>query len=191
MRQISLAIAALALTAPLAVAQSSTWAVDPAHSEVDFTIEHMQLSHVHGQFNNVKGTIIYNATDVSKSSVNVTIDTTTVDTGNPQRDTHLKSDAFFDIAKFPAATFTSTSVAKNGTHLSVSGNLTLHGVTKPVVLDVQIGKTIDSPMDHKQHAGFSATTTLSRSDFNIGSSFPAAIVGSDVPLTIDLEAVKQ
>ena len=96
------------------------------------------------------------------------------------------------MAKFPTATFASTSVAKNGSGLTVTGNLTLHGVTKPVVLDVEGPSTpVAGMMDHKPHSGFTATTTLSRTAFGIGSKFPAAIVGDEVKLTIELEVIKQ
>jgi polyisoprenoid-binding protein YceI len=191
MKRLAFALGILGLTAPLALAQASTWAVDPAHSEVDFSIRHMGLSNVRGHFGSVKGAIAYDSADVAKSSVNVTIDVTSVDTGNSPRDNDLKTDAFFDVAKFPTATFASTSVAKNGSHLTVAGNLTLHGVTKPVTLDVSVPVTAVSPMDHKLHSGYEATTTINRFDFNIGSKFPSAILGEDVPLTIDIEAVKQ
>src|SRR6202789_1675583 len=178
MKRFALAMGVLGLGAVLAGAQTSTWAVDPAHSEVDFGIKHMGLSTVRGRFSGVKGTTVYDAANASKSTVNVTIDTTTVDTGNSARDTHLKTDAFFDVAKIPTATFSSTSVSKSGTHLTVAGNLTLHGVTKPVTLDVDASTTpMESPMDHKTHTGFSATTTIKRTDFGIGASFPTAAVG--------------
>jgi polyisoprenoid-binding protein YceI len=114
-----------------------------------------------------------------------------VDTGNSARDNHLKTDAFFDIAHFPTATFASTGVTKNGSHLAVNGNLTLRGVTKPVTLDVTTVGTMESPQDHKTHVGYSATTTIKRLDFGVGTNFPEAAVGGDVALTIDLEAVKQ
>jgi polyisoprenoid-binding protein YceI len=192
MKRFALAMGVLGLAASLAGAQASTWAIDPAHSEVDFGIKHMGLSTVRGHFTNVKGTIAFDGGNIAKSSVNVTIDVTTVDSGNSARDNHLKTDSFFDIAKFPTATFVSTGVSKNGSHLTVAGNLTLHGVTKPVVLDVvPSGAPIESPMDHKLHVGYSATATLKRADFGIGTSFPEAVLGADVPLTIDLEAVKQ
>jgi polyisoprenoid-binding protein YceI len=123
--------------------------------------------------------------------VTATIDVAGVDTGEEARNTHLKSPDFFDVATQPVATFASTSVAKSGGQLAVTGNLTLHGVTKPVTLLVD-GPTAPVPgMDHKPHAGFEATTTISRTAFNIGSKFPAAMVGDDVKLTIDLEVVKQ
>lgn len=182
----------LALAAPLAVAQYSTWASDPAHSEVDFSIKHGGVSNVHGRFGKVAATLVYNEADVSKSTVTATIDVSTVDTGESPRDNHLKSDAFFDVAKFPTATFTSTGVVKNGNKLTVSGNFTLHGVTKPVVLDVEGPSTpVEGMMDHKPHSGFSATTTISRTAFGIGTTFPALVVGDEVKLTIEVEIVKQ
>ena len=115
----------------------------------------------------------------------------TVDTGEPARDTDLKSDSFFDVAKSPTATFESTSVVKSGNKLTITGNLTLHGVTKPVVLEAEGPTGPVQGMDHKPHAGFSATTTLSRSAFGIGAKFPAAMVSDDVKLDIELEVVKQ
>jgi polyisoprenoid-binding protein YceI len=182
----------LALAAPMAMAQYSTWASDPAHSEVDFTIRHGGVSNVHGRFGGVAATLVYNEADVTKSTVTATIDVSTVDTGQSPRDTHLKTDAFLDIAKFPYATFTSTNVAKNGNKLTVSGNFTLHGVTKPVVLDVEgPSAPIENGMDHKLHSGFTATTTLSRTAYGIGTAFPSALVGDDAKLTIELEIIKQ
>jgi polyisoprenoid-binding protein YceI len=182
----------LALVAPLALAQTSTWKSDPAHSEVDFSIKHMSVSNVHGRFGNVAATIVLNGSDITKSTVTATIDVSTIDTGVSQRDADVKSDSFFDVARFPSATFTSTSVAKSASGLTVNGNLTLHGVTKPVVLTVEgPSGPVEGMQDHKQHSGFSASTTLSRTAFNIGTTFPPAIVGDDVKLTIELEVVKQ
>jgi len=103
----------------------------------------------------------------------------------------LKSPNFFDVAQFPTATFTSTSIAKSGDGLTISGNLTLHGVTKPVVLQADKPAGPANGMDKKPHYGFSATTTLKRTDFGIGAKVPPAIVGDDVSLTIDLDAAKQ
>ncbi|HWG21601.1 MAG TPA: YceI family protein [Terracidiphilus sp.] len=191
MKPIAVAVALLAVSAPLAMAQTSTWTLDPNHSEVDFTARHMSLSNVHGRIGNLKGSITLNDADITKSSVSVTIDTTTIDTGVQMRDNDLKSDHFFDVAKFPTATFTSTSVSGSGGHLTVNGNLTLHGVTHPVTLDVQ-GPSGPLPgMDHKQHAGYSATTTLSRKDFGIGATYPDSVVSDAIQLTIDLDAAKQ
>jgi polyisoprenoid-binding protein YceI len=190
-RQLSFTLGALLLSASFIQAQSSTWIPDKAHSEVGFSIVHLSLSKVRGHFGNIGGTIVLNESDIAKSSVNVTIDVSTVDTGVAGRDGDLKSPNFFDVAQFPTATFLSTSVAKNGSGLSVSGNLTLHGITMPVVLEVE-GPTGPVPgMDKKPHSGFSATTTISRIAFGIGSKYPAAVVGDEVKLTIDLDVAKQ
>ena len=191
MKRFALVTSILALTAPLALAQTSTWAIDPAHSEVDFTVRHMSVSNIHGRFGNLSGKILFNEADVTKSSVQVTIDATTVDTGVAMRDADLKSSNFFDTANFASAGFTSTSVAKSGSNLIVTGNLTLHGVTKPVVLNVE-GPSGPAPgMDHKPHVGFEATTTIKRTDFGIGTKFPEAILSDAVKLTIELDVVKQ
>jgi polyisoprenoid-binding protein YceI len=181
----------LALVAPIAMAQTSIWAIDPAHSEVEFVVRHMSVSNVHGRFGNIQGNINLNDTDATKSTVSVTIDTNSLDTGVAQRDTHVKSPDFFDVTKFPTAAFASTSVVKNGTHLTVNGNLTLHGIARPVELDVDGPSATVPGMDHKPHSGYSATTTISRKDFGIGPTFPAAVVGDDIKLTIELEVVKQ
>lgn len=181
----------LALAAPLALAQTSTWIPDKAHSEVDFSILHMSLSNVRGRFGNIGGSITWNETDITRSTVNVTIDVTSVDTGVSGRDADLKSSNFFDVTNFPTATFVSTSVAKTATGLTVNGNLTLHGVTKPVVLQVDGPTGPVSGMDHKPHSGFSASTTISRTAFGIASKFPETIVGDDVKLSIDLDIAKQ
>ena len=181
----------LALVTPLALAQTSTWVPDKAHSGVDFSILHMSLSNVRGHFGNIGGTIVLNEADITKSSVNVTIDVTTVDTGVSARDGDLKSANFFDVAQFPTATFVSTGVAKNGAGLTVSGNLTVHGVTKPVILQVEGPTGPVAGMDKKPHSGFSATTTISRTAFGIATKYPAAVVGDVVKLTIDLDMAKQ
>ena len=192
MKRLAIISGILALAAPLAMAQTSAWATDPAHSEVDFSIRHGGVSNVHGRIGGVTGTLVYNEADVTKSTVTVTIDVSTIDTGEPARDAHLKTDTFFDVAKFPTATFTSSSVVKNGNRLTVNGNLTLHGVTLPVVLDAEGPSTpVEGARDHKPHSGFSATTTLSRTAYGIGTSFPAVVAGDEVKLTIEIEIVKQ
>jgi polyisoprenoid-binding protein YceI len=158
---------------------------------VDFSILHLSLSKVHGRFGNIGGSIVMNEADITKSTVNVTIDVTTVDTGVAQRDSDLKGPNIFDVGQFPTATFVSTSVAKSGSGLTVMGNLTLHGVTKPVTLNVEGPTGPVQGMDKKPHAGFSATTTISRADFGIASKMPSAVLGDEVKLTIDVDAAKQ
>ena len=190
-KRLSCIFAMLLLSASLTQAQSSTWIPDKAHSGVDFSILHMSLSNVRGHFGNIGGTIVLNEAEITKSTVNVTIDVTSVDTGVQGSDGDLKGPNFFDTPQFPTATFVSTSVAKNGNGLTVSGNLTLHGVTKPVVLQVE-GPTGPVPgMDKKPHSGFSASTSISRTAFGIATKFPTAVVGDEVKLTIDLDVAKQ
>lgn len=191
MKKLSFLAGVLSLAAPLAIAQTSTWAPDKAHSEVDFSILHMGLSHVHGRFGNIGGSIVLNEADVTKSTINVTIDVSTVDTGVAPRDNDLKSDHFFNVAQFSTATFVSTSVAKSGGGLTVTGNLTLHGVTKPVTLTVEGPTGPVQGMDKKPHQGFTASTTVSRTAFGIGANMPSAVLGDDVALTIDLDLAKQ
>jgi polyisoprenoid-binding protein YceI len=192
MKRLALITGILALAAPMALAQYSTWNSDPNHSEVDFSIRHGGVSNIHGRFGNVNAALVYNVADVTKSTVTATIDVGTVNTGVAARDADLVSEKFFEAAKFPFATFTSTNVAKNGNKLTVSGNFTVHGVTKPVVLDVEGPSTpVDGMKDHKPHSGFTATTTISRTAFGIGTGLPTALIGDDVKLTIELEIVKQ
>ncbi|MGB9408927.1 MAG: YceI family protein [Terracidiphilus sp.] len=192
MKRLAILTGILALAAPLALAQTSAWTTDPAHSGVNFTIRHGGVSNVHGHFGGVTGTLVYNEADITKSTVTVTIDATTVDTGVSNRDADLKSANFFDVAQFPTAAFTSSSVVKNGSKLTVNGNLTLHGITLPVVLDVEGPSTPVAGMtDHKPHSGFTATTTLSRTAYGIATKFPATLVGDEVKLIIELEIIKQ
>lgn len=191
MKRLPLLLATLAMAAPLALAQTSTWNIDPAHSEVDFTVKHMSLSNVHGRIGNLKGAITLNETDITKSSVSVTIDVTTVDTGVGMRDNDLKSPNYFDTAQFPTATFTSTGVSGSAGHLTITGNLTLHGVTKPVTLDVEGPNGPINGMGGKQHEGYSATTTINRKDFGVGAKTGNGMVSDEIKLTIELDVAKQ
>lgn len=182
----------LAMAAPLAIAQTSTWVPDKAHSEVNFSILHMSLANVRGRFGDIGGTVALDQSDITKSTANITIDVTTVDTGVAARDADLKSPHFFDVAKYPTATFVSTSFKKNGSGgLIVSGNLTLHGVTRPVTLQADGPTGPVKGAGNKPHSGFSATATINRKDFGIGPSYPNAAIGDQVKLTIDLDLVKQ
>lgn len=179
------------LLAPLLPAQTSTWTPDKAHSGVDFSILHLAISKVRGHFNLTGGEVQWDEADVTKSKVNITIAVDSVDTQNAKRDSDLKGDGLFDTAKFPTATFTSTSVSKTANGLTINGNLSLHGVTKPVTLQVEGPNGPVPGMDKRLHAGFAATTTLNREDFNIGAKYPAAVIGNEVKLTIDLDLAKQ
>ena len=180
----------VALFSAHAYAQTSTWVIDPAHSSVNFEIIHMGVSHVHGAFGNVKGTVTLNEKAIARSSVAATIDTTTVSTGVAQRDTHLKSADFFDVEKNPAMAFKSTSLTNSGGKLRLIGDLTINGVTRSVALDLD-GPTPPQTMQGKTISGFSASGTIKRSDFNFGAKFPPPLVGDEVKFTIDVEIDKQ
>jgi polyisoprenoid-binding protein YceI len=181
----------LAGTMVSARAQTSTWTIDPAHSSVNFEILHMGVSHVHGAFGNVTGTVTLDDKDITKSSVAATIDTTTVSTGVAQRDTHLKSPDFFDVAKNPTVAFKSTAVTKVGGKLQLIGDLTINGVTKSVTLDLD-GPTPPQTMQGKTISGFSASGKITRKEFDFGQKTSAsALIGDDVKFTVDVEIDKK
>ena len=186
---------ALALGTGVMGAQATQWKIDPMHSEADFGIKHMAISTVHGSFHGVSGTITFDPANVAKSSVEATIPVDTVDTGVAPRDTDLKSPRFFDATKFPTMTFKSTSVHKAGDHYDVAGDLTLHGVTKPVVLKLEEPGKEEIGMDKKSvHRGFTATTTINRQDFGLAFngtlSSGDAVLSDEVKIEIDIDAAK-
>ena len=173
----------------------TTWSIDAKHSEADFAIKHMAISTVHGSFRGVAGTVTLDEKNLTKSSVEATIDIATVDTGIAQRDGHLKSPDFFDVAKFPTMTFKSTGVTKDGDHYNVAGVLTLHGVTKPVVLALEAPGAAQTMDGKSLHHGFTATTTIDRRDFGLAwngtlKSGDSAL-GNDVKIELNIEAVQQ
>ncbi|MGA3134037.1 MAG: YceI family protein [Terracidiphilus sp.] len=181
----------LVFATPLAFAQAAPWVPDAAHSVVNFSIPHLSLSNVQGRFGSVAGTVFFDQSDIGKSTVNVTIDVSGVDTGESARDSVLKSSSFFDVEKYAKATFVSTSVQKTASGLTVTGNLTLRGVTKPVTLTVEGPNRPLTSGNEKLHVGFTAEASLNRRDFGIATAFPSAVVGDQVKLSIDLEIVNQ
>jgi polyisoprenoid-binding protein YceI len=189
--------AALAVFSTLpAAAATSTWQLDPAHSAAQFSVRHFAISTVRGAFSSVKGTVIFDDKDVTKSSVDVTIDVSTVDTREPKRDQDLKSDHFFDVANFPTMTFKSTKVESAGADkLKITGDLTIRGVTKSVVLDVDGPTAAIKDTYGNQRAAVSATTKVNRQDFgvkwNATMDNGGVVVGDDVSITIDAEMIKQ
>jgi polyisoprenoid-binding protein YceI len=187
-----MAAVGLAMGAGVMSAQATQWKIDPMHSEADFAIKHMSISTVHGTFRGVSGTITYDPANVAKSGVEASIDVTSVDTGVAPRDKHLKSPDFFDTDKFPTMTFKSTSVKKVGDHYDVAGDLTLHGVTKPVVLKLEDPGKAQVGMDGKSvHRGFTATTTINRNDFGLSWNGTLksgdTMLGNDVRIELDIE----
>ena len=172
-----------------------TWTIDAAHSHVGFAVKHMMISTVRGEFQKLSGTVQLDEKDVTKSSVEVTIDTTTVDTRVSQRDADLKSPNFLDVANFPTMTFKSKSVSKAGEgRLKITGDLTLHGVTKEVVLDVE-GPTPAIKAGNNLRRGASATTKINRKEFGINWSRTldggGLVVSDDVNITLDIEFVQK
>ncbi len=170
---------------------AGTWKLDPAHSEVGFSVRHMMVSKVRGRFRGMDGTITL-ADDPAQSSVEAEIDMTTIDTGNTDRDDHIKSADFFGVESYPTMTFRSTSVEPAGNELVVHGDLTLHGVTKPVNLDLEVHGFTKDPFGGMR-CGFTATTTINRKDFGISIEMPmdggGVVVGDKVSITLEIEAV--
>ena len=180
-------VAALALPAFAAV---DTWQIDPPHTSAQFSVRHMGISTVRGAFTRISGTVQYDPSDVAKTSLDVTIDANSLDTRVEQRDNHVKSADFLDVAKYPTITFKSKHVEPAGAgHLKVIGDLTIHGTTKQVELDVE-GPTppIKDPRGN-EHMGASATTTISRKDFGVSNM--ELMIGDELHITIDAEVVKQ
>jgi polyisoprenoid-binding protein YceI len=165
------------------------WQIDPAHSNAQFSVRHLGISNVQGEFTKVTGTVQLND-DITKSSVNATIDMNSVDTRNENRDKDLMSEGFFEAAKYPTMTFQSTKITRQGDgRLQMTGNLTLHGVTHEVTFAVE-GPTepIKDPWNNNRR-GASATTKIKRSDFGITKD--AGMVGDEVSITLDVEMVKK
>jgi polyisoprenoid-binding protein YceI len=187
-RSVFTLVAALALAAS-AAAQAGTWQIDPNHTAAQFAVRHLGVSTVRGAFTKVSGSATYDPSDPSKTSLEATIDANSVDTRVEMRDNDLRSPRFFDVQKFPTITFHSkqTKVAGPG-KLLITGDLTIHGVTKEVVLDVDGPATpIKDPMGKGQRMGASATTKVNRQDFGV-SALPGA-VGDEITITIDTELI--
>jgi polyisoprenoid-binding protein YceI len=194
---ISKTAVAIAIVIALPVlAHADTWQIDPAHTNVEFSVRHMIISKVKGIFNKTSGTITINSNDPTSAKIDATIDAASINTRVDKRDAHLKSPAFLDVDKYPTITFISTKVEAAGPgKWKVTGDLTLHGVTKPVELDVEgTGTPITDPMGNTR-AGASATTKINRKDFGLTWNQPletgGVMVGDEVAISIDVEAIKK
>jgi polyisoprenoid-binding protein YceI len=184
---------AAALSLPAAAA-TSTWQIDPAHSAAQFAVKHLAISTVRGAFTSVKGTVQFDDKDITKSSVDVTIEVNSVDTRQPDRDKDLRSDHFFDAEHFPTITFKSKRVEQlSPGRLKITGDLTIHGITKEVVLEVD-GPTapVKDPWGNQRMA-INATTKINRQDFgvkwNATMDNGGVVVGDEVSITIDAEMI--
>jgi polyisoprenoid-binding protein YceI len=185
-------IRAAALATALALVSGTAFAadpytIDPNHTQVEYTYSHFGYSHITGHFGNVEGDFLFDAKDPTKSSIQVHIPMDTVSVGVPALDTELRSDMFFDATQFPLATFQSTTVTSTGKDkLAVAGDLTIHGVTKPVTFDVTINKLGTHPMRGVPAVGLDATTTIKRSDFGVSKYVPN--VSDEVTIHVTMEA---
>src|SRR5262245_34465966 len=178
-----------------AAAQTSTWNIDPNHSTAQFTVRHLAISNVSGAFTKVTGNVVLNEKDITQSQVNATIDASSVDTRVPNRDQDLRSPNFLDVEKYPTLEFKSKRIVNSGGKLQMIGDLTLHGTTREVTLDVD-GPTpeLSDPWGNIRR-GFSATTTINRKDYGVvwnnTLKTGEAVVGDNVKIQIDVEIMRK
>lgn len=172
----------------------STYKIDPAHSSASFVVRHMMITNVRGAFNGIQGTVEYDPQNPADTLIDVTIDINTLNTLDPNRDAHLKSAEFLDVEKFPTITFKSKSAAANGDDLKVTGDLTIHGVTNEVVLNVEAPSAEGKDPWGNTRIGASAATKIKRSDF--GLSWNAALetggilIGDDLKIELEASLIK-
>lgn len=171
---------------------AGTWTIDPVHSSVSFSVRHLVVSKVRGRFANFSGAVVVAEDGTPSVSAEIAVDS--IDTGNEQRDAHVKSADFFDAAQYPTAKFVSTAVRADGDDYVVDGDFTLKGVTKPVSLKLEFNG-VNPGMGHGEVAGFEASVVLNRKDFGIDIDMPletgGAVVGDKVTVTLEIEALKQ
>lgn len=171
---------------------SDTWKNDKPHSQLAFTITHLGISDVSGTFNDFDVNVTSSKKDFSDASFELTAKTASIDTRVEQRNNHLKSADFFDVAKYPELTFKSTSLKKNGKDkYKLSGNLTLHGITKPVTMNLNYRGVTQNPMSKATTAGFQLDGVIKRSDFNVGTGFTAPILSDEVRIKADGEFIQK
>ena len=195
MKRIFASIATIIVLVLPVIASASMWTIDPDHSNIGFKVKHLMVSNVHGNFGKHTGTVNIDDKDITKSKVEITIDTISINTNVQKRDEHLRSADFFDVAQYPTMTFISKKVVKAGKDkLKVTGDLTLHGVTKEVVLDVLgLSKESKTPWGDIRK-GFTASTKINRKDFglvwNKALETGGVMIGDEIIITLDVEMVK-
>lgn len=169
-----------------------TWTIDASHTGIHFVARHMVFTKVHGAFKAFRGTIELDEGDLTRAKIDVTVDAASIDTGEPKRDAHLKSADFFDVETFPALTFKSRSIAKRGGGYAVTGDLTIHGVTREVVLDATLEGRGKDPWGNDKIA-FAAKTSVNREDFGLKWNqvleAGGVLVSSKIDIEIDVQAV--
>jgi polyisoprenoid-binding protein YceI len=167
----------------------TTWALDNAHSQIEFAVKHMMITTVRGQFRKFTADVDFNEEHPELSSVDAHIDASSIDTGQEARDAHLRSADFFDVEKFPELTFRSTSIVKNGDSYKIKGDLTIHGESRAVTLDADVDGVVPN-LQGGRRAAFSATTKISRKDFglswNVALETGGFLVGDEIKITLEL-----
>ena len=196
MRRVAVMIVVVLFLALPAAVSAGTWELDTAHTGVHFKVRHLMVSYVRGDFEKISGTIVYDEQDISKSSADISIDTASINTRVAKRDDHLRSADFLDVAKHPVITFRSRKVEKAGDGtLKMTGDLTIRGVTREVVLDVEGPTPAIRDPQGKTRVGGAASTTIDRKDFgliyNKTIETGGVVVGDEVEITIDVEFVKE
>ena len=191
MKRLSVAIAAFVVLSGFNYV-ATTWKSDAPHSQLGFTVTHLGIADVSGTFHDFEVNVTSSKPDFSDAQFLLTAKIASIDTRVEMRDNHLKSPDFFDAAKYPTITFKSTSIKNVGKNkYKLSGDVTLHGVTKPVTMDLVYAGTVEHPMNKKQVAGFQVTGVIKRSDFAVGEKFPAPMVSDEVTIKADGEFVQQ
>lgn len=189
MSRLILALVMALGTAATAAAQDATWQIDPMHSSAQFSVRHLGVSTVRGAFTKVSGSAKYDPTDPAKGSLDATIEATSVDTRVEMRDNDLRSPNFLEVQKYPTITFHSKQTKAAGVgKLQITGDLTIHGVTKEVVLDVDGPSAPMKDPWGNQRIGASATTKINRKDFGVNGA--PGVVGDDITITIDAELIR-
>jgi polyisoprenoid-binding protein YceI len=191
----TLIIALFALFSSTEIASASTWMLDKAHTNIGFKVKHKMITNVNGSFDRFDGKLEYNPDDVTRSSVQVTIETASINTDNEKRDNHLRSADFFDAEKFPSITFKSKKIAKTADGLKISGDLTIHGITREVVLDVTDLNGPVKGMMGESRLGAAAVTKIDRRDFGLTWSRTletgGLVVDNIVKIILEVEFVQQ
>lgn len=186
----AVAIAAAAILGSIGNAAADNYVLDVDHTNVLFFVNHLGFSTMEGEFDDVQGSFVFDKDDLSKSSVKVTIQAASVDTDVTALDDHLRGPDFFDVKQFPEITFKSRDIEKTGDNMGkITGDLSMHGVTRSVTLDVKFNREGEHPSTKKHVAGFSATASLTRSDFGIVYGTP--YIGDQVDIRIEVEGLRQ
>ncbi|MDY7101340.1 MAG: YceI family protein [Actinomycetota bacterium] len=169
---------------------AGNWTIDQPHSSVEFVVRHLGLSKVRGRFNQFDAKLVVGDT-LADTSVTATVDLSTIDTNNPDRDAHLRTTDFFDVANHPTMTFTSTTIAEDGGDYTMTGDLTINGVTNPVTFDVEFNGTETNPLDQNVRAGFSASAEISRKPFGVEFDVPVGgeklLLGDKIKIELEMQ----